>query len=130
MFSRSQVAWEPPSGSGVPLASNQGTLRMTDENERRKLAEVSRLLGGQYEVADFLGSGAFGAVYKAYEINARRRTVAIKVLKKDQNDQESVSRFRQEALSLTEIGHPNVVTVYGHGVMSDGSRFLVMEYLE
>ena len=41
------------------------------------------------------------------------REVAVKMISLDfQNDKDSLRRFQREALSTTELTHPNIVSIY------------------
>ena len=89
------------------------------------------VLDDKYRLDEMIGSGGFGAVYRAMHL-ALGRTVAVKVLRPSPgNDSpEALSRFRQEAISTTRLNHPNAVTVMDFGVSSAGIAYLVMELLE
>jgi len=63
----------------------------------------------RFQVQRRLGSGAFGAVYEAYDGDQRRR-VALKVLRR--RDPAFLYRFKQEFRSLVDIRHPNLVELY------------------
>src|SRR5215210_8596183 len=70
-----------------------------------------------------------GEVYKA-EDPALLRIVAIKVLSKQQHDDQSAkTRFVQEARAASAINHPNIVTIYEIGE-TDDHAYIVMEYVQ
>jgi serine/threonine protein kinase len=84
---------------------------------------------GAYEIVEHLGSGGMGAVYRARDPKFRR-DVAIKVLPPDfAKDPDRLQRFEQEAQAIGILNHPNILSVYDTG-MSDGSPYLVSEYVE
>jgi len=89
---------------------------------------VGRTLGGRYKIVSLLGKGGMGAVYEAEQTDLRRR-VAVKVLTRTGDSQDSL-RFKQEALAVAGLAHPNIVQVLdwveGGG---DAEPFLVMELL-
>jgi len=75
-----------------------------------------------------IGRGGFGVVYRATDA-ALSRTVAIKVLTA-QLDSTNQRRFDRERKALGSLsGHPNIVTVYGSGFLSDGRPYILMEFL-
>jgi hypothetical protein len=75
-----------------------------------------------------IGRGGFGVVYAADEIDLSRR-VAVKVLPSRLDDRE-LQRFDRERRALGVLSsHPHIVTVYRTGSASDGSPFIVMEFL-
>ncbi len=69
-----------------------------------------------------------GVVYRARD-ERLDRDVAIKVLPPGLiADETARKRFRDEALALARLNHPNIAAVYDVGEQ-DGSDYLVMEYL-
>lgn len=71
-----------------------------------------------------------GAVYRA-EHTLMQRKVAVKLLRPDLVDrEESQKRFMREARLCAQLDHPNCVTVYDFGAITDDVFFLAMEYLE
>ena len=84
---------------------------------------------GPYEVLSPLGAGGMGEVYLARDSKLDRE-VAIKVLPDIlTRDAERVARFEREAKLLASLNHPNIAAIHGFDD-SDGTRFLVMEYVE
>jgi tRNA A-37 threonylcarbamoyl transferase component Bud32 len=71
-----------------------------------------------------------GIVYEAEHLLLRRR-VAIKCLHAQfAASPHSVKRFHNEALAASSIGHPNIIEVPDMGRFSDGTFYMVLEYLE
>jgi tRNA A-37 threonylcarbamoyl transferase component Bud32 len=90
---------------------------------------VARLLDGRYEIAERLGEGGAGLVYRAKDTKLGR-LVAIKVLHQHTADQpEWRRRFEREAKVLSALAHPNIVAVTDSGI-DDGLPYLVMELLQ
>jgi len=87
---------------------------------------------GKYTIAEVLGKGAMGVVYKGFDPHIRR-TVALKTIRKDlvDDDQEAnlLARFRNEAQAAGRLSHPGIVGVYEWGEVGDVA-FLAMEYVE
>lgn len=91
---------------------------------------TGKTIAERYFVEQLIGSGGTSVVYKAHH-NQLRRSVAIKMLKAHLvNDEESKARFEQEALSVSCLTHPHVITVYDVGVTNYGEPYIVMEYLQ
>ncbi len=68
---------------------------------------------GPYEVADEIGAGGMGVVYRATDTNLKRE-VAIKVLPESlATDTERLARFQREAEMLASLNHPNIAQIYG-----------------
>src|SRR5678816_1735009 len=85
---------------------------------------------GAYRIQRKLGEGGMGAVYLA-EHALLGRQAAIKVLLPALSaQQEVVNRFFNEARSTTSIADPGIVQVFDFGYHTDGSAYLVMEFLE
>ncbi|HYP28291.1 MAG TPA: protein kinase [Blastocatellia bacterium] len=84
---------------------------------------------GNYRVIDYVGSGGFGSVFKAEEVGAPGRTVAIKELhKKHTRDSVVKQRFFQEAVAMARLDHPNLPRLFTFGE-DNGSYYLVMEFI-
>ncbi len=87
---------------------------------------------GKYTIAEVLGKGAMGVVYKGFDPHIRR-TVALKTIRKDLVDDELeatlLARFRNEAQAAGRLSHPGIVGVYEWGEVGE-LAFLAMEYVE
>ena len=91
---------------------------------------VGTVLDGQYQMEAMLGKGGMGAVYSARHILLGDR-VAIKVLPPEvRTNAEWLRRFRREGQAARRFRHPNAVTVYDLRTASDGTIYMVMEYVE
>jgi tetratricopeptide (TPR) repeat protein len=83
---------------------------------------------GHYLVEEEIGAGGMGVVYRARDTRLER-DVAIKVLPAGMLARpESRRRFRNEALALARLNHPNICSVYDFN-SEEGIDFLVMEYV-
>ena len=84
---------------------------------------------GRYRIVERLAAGSMGVVFRAEDIWLDR-PVAIKVV--DQTfaaDELAARSFQQEARSLAQIRHENVVHVYTFG-RHEGSFYIAMEYVD
>lgn len=81
---------------------------------------------GNYRIEAPLGSGSFGAVFRARDL-VLDRTVALKVRKPVKS--ESADSVLTEARAAAALSHPNICVVHG---LEDhqGSSVIVMEYLD
>lgn len=88
------------------------------------------LLAGRYQLGHVLGTGSFGAVYRAIDLQNQWREVAVKLLRADCPSELQIHRFRAEAQALELLcPHPHIVTLFQRGELS-GRDFLVMEYVD
>src|SRR5436190_2163044 len=84
---------------------------------------------GIYEIAEQIGAGGMGEVYRATDTNLKR-SVAIKALPASvAGDADRLARFRREAEVLAALNHPNIAAIYGFEKTSDVTA-LVMELVE
>jgi serine/threonine-protein kinase len=79
-----------------------------------------------FELIELLGEGGGGRVFKAEQLKAGRRVVAIKVLHGVSKLERE--RMKREAESLGRISHPNIVKIYEVGESDEGPYF-TMEYM-
>ncbi len=87
-------------------------------------------IAGEYRIEQKIGEGGMGTVYGARHTLIGKRA-AIKVIRGDLSaSKEAVDRFVLEAQAVNQIGHANIVDVFGFGQLGDGRRFFVMEWLK
>ena len=81
-----------------------------------------------YRILEQVGAGGMGVVYRAHD-ERLDRDVAIKVLPAGMiSDESSRKRFRNEALALAKLNHPNIATIHDFDSEA-GLDYLVMEYV-
>ncbi|HLV64581.1 MAG TPA: serine/threonine-protein kinase [Polyangiaceae bacterium] len=77
-----------------------------------------------------LGKGGMGAVFEGYHVLVERR-VAIKVLLPDAiSSEHGAARFEREVRATGRIGNDHILEVYDVGVLPNGSRYMVSEFLD
>jgi eukaryotic-like serine/threonine-protein kinase len=74
---------------------------------------------GPYEIAELIGKGGMGEVYRAHDPRTGR-DVAIKI-----SADRFSERFDREVRAVAALNHPNICTLY-----DVGPNYLVMEYIE
>ena len=85
---------------------------------------------GSFAIQQKLGEGGMGFVYLGQHVETRRKA-AIKVLLPHWTQNEQIAqRFRNEALAMGTLNHPNIVEVLDSGKLADGSYYVAMEYLD
>src|SRR5437016_14539451 len=91
---------------------------------------VGNALDGQYQIESLLWKGGMGAVYLARHILLGDR-VAIKILPPEvRNNADWLRRFRREGQAARRLRHANAVAVHDLRTASDGTIYMVMEYVE
>src|SRR5262245_57902757 len=92
------------------------------ENEAlRPLSDTEIPSGfGRYKLLEEIGSGGFGVVYAAEQIEPIRRRVAIKVVKVGMDTRQIVARFEAERQALAMMDHPNIARVFDAGATAAG----------
>ena len=82
-----------------------------------------------YRIAEKLGEGGMGVVYKA-EDTQLRRTVALKFLtQQGLSDPETKARLVREAQAAASLDHPHICSVYGIHE-ENGRTFIAMAYVD
>ncbi len=82
-----------------------------------------------YQLVESVGTGSYGAVYRAFQ-PAVGREVAVKViLPQYANDPEFIRRFEVEAQIIARLEHPHIVPLYDYWREPDGA-YLVMRLLK
>ena len=86
---------------------------------------------GRYEICSQLGAGGMGEVYLANDTKLDRK-VALKILPSDVVDDQSderVRRFIQEAKAASALNHPNILTIYEIDEI-DSEHFIATEFID
>lgn len=108
------------------------TLAMPAQVAADLFAEREALPSGRmlhhYRIVSQLGAGGMGVVYLAEDTKLQRK-VALKLLPSQfTHEADRVRRFEQEALAVSALNHPNILTIYEIGE-SDPHHFLVTEFV-
>lgn len=82
-----------------------------------------------YKIIEKLGQGGMGEVYKAYDTKIRRVVAIKRMLTSFAYKKTSVQRFLREIQNVGKLNHPNIVRVFGVGVV-EHMPYIVMEYVE
>lgn len=82
---------------------------------------------GHFELMERLGMGAFGAVWKAKDLELDR-LVAVKIPRARQLDRKQQEYFLREARSAAQLSHPNIVPVHEVGREGD-TIYIVSEFV-
>ena len=86
------------------------------------------VIDSKFRIEARLGKGAMGSVYMATDLFLDR-TVALKIVDPTRISTERAKQlFRNEAIAMARIQHPNVVLVFSYGYHGD-VPYLVSEYV-
>lgn len=90
---------------------------------------TGKIFNDRYRINNFLSKGGMAEVYQVWD-KQRSVHLAMKVMHpKLARRSNFVKDFRQEAKTLSELQHPNIVRFYGIEE-SQGHVFLLMDYIE
>jgi len=93
------------------------------------VADIGSTLGGRYRLLELLGQGGMATIYRANDAQLGR-DVAVKLLRPQYGrDPDFLARFRDEARSVAQLSHPNIVAVFDYGEDTSGP-YIVMELVE
>lgn len=87
------------------------------------------LLDGRYRLDGCVGRGATSMVYRAHD-SLLRRTVAIKLLRADDETPLESERVHSETALLASLSHPSLVALYDASLDLPHPRYLVMEFVD
>lgn len=91
------------------------------------LAPGERL--GRYRIEAVLGRGGMGEVYRAEQLEPVRRTVALKLLRRQRLDARHLAYFEVESQLLAQMRHPAIAQIYDAGTTADGHPYFAMEFI-
>jgi len=93
--------------------------------------EVRGLTVGRYRLLEEIGRGGAGTVYLAERADGSfEQQVAVKVLRRGLDTEDTVRRFLAERRILASLHHDNIAAVYDGGATDDGRPYFVMEYVQ
>jgi serine/threonine protein kinase len=96
---------------------------------------LGRVIAGRYPLIGFVGAGTQGSVYRALQEPVGREVV-IKLIRPNlDGDYDPTSdsvreRFVREAKIVSRLSSPSTVTLHDYGVDTDGTLYMVLEYLK
>ncbi|MCU1600205.1 MAG: putative serine/threonine protein kinase [Frankiales bacterium] len=99
---------------------------MTEEDPTRAIPSTA-VIGGRYRLDVLVGRGGTAEVWAATDTSLGR-TVALKLVTVAHD--ESAARAADEARTLAQLSHPNLVQVFDAGTDGAGRPWVVMEYVD
>ncbi|MBM2620895.1 serine/threonine protein kinase [Actinoplanes sp. LDG1-06] len=93
------------------------------------MLRIGYRLGDRYRLADRIGAGGMGEVWRGVD-EVLGRTVAVKaMLPAVADDPDFARRFLAEATAMARVNHPAVASIHDYGRSHD-ITYLVMEFVE
>jgi len=109
--------------------------------------EPGTIVVDRFEVDALIESGGMGSVYRAYDLQENRRSIALKVIRSGLSPsnldlgsqlgtgtpldtQQLLDSFQREAELLANLRHPSIVKYVCHGRTRSGEPYLAMEWVE
>lgn len=102
--------------------------KITSKTLTQGLTETTQV--GPYTVLRSLGQGGMGTVLLAQQETPIKRKVALKLIRPDSLNRETIWRFEQEHRTLAQLEHPGIARVLEIGKLSDERTWIAMEYVE
>ena len=90
---------------------------------------AGKTLDTRFTPLQIIASGGFGTVFAGRD-EKTGTSCAIKIFRREFGDDWLAKRFQQEVAALEAISHPNVVSIFGHGITPRGAPYLAMEFVE
>jgi tRNA A-37 threonylcarbamoyl transferase component Bud32 len=109
-------------GSNFTLVGDEAIAEQTVGGTLRRRHRI-----GRFEVLEQLGTGGFGAVWRAKDTQLDR-DVAVKTPRKGSLNEEETQKFLREARAAAQLKHLNIVSVHEVGI-EDGLVFIVSDYV-
>jgi serine/threonine-protein kinase len=88
---------------------------------------TGQVLNNRYRIVRLLGSGGFGAVYRAWDLNL---SAPCAVKENFDVSPDAARQFAREASILANLHHPNLPRVTDHFSIPGQGQYLVMDYVE
>lgn len=104
---------------------NGASLKEGSSAEGPSLLSSGTVLANRYRVEGILGRGAMGIVYEVERLSDGRRFAA-KVLSV-RPDHRAMARFAREALLLSRLQHPHLISIVDLDVTPERVAYMVME---
>lgn len=92
--------------------------------------EKGTVLAGQYHIAKRVAENDYAIVFKAHDLMADARPVAIKVAKFTSEDGVALELFRRELDSLSRLRHQHIVRLMGSQDDHEHGPWLALEWMD
>ena len=88
-------------------------------------------VANRYQIEKLVGSGAYGAIFSAID-NVSMERVAVKAVPPlhDGGKKTAIGRFQREMKVISNLRHPNIITLYDYGETEELIVFMVLEFID
>ncbi|MGI9056013.1 MAG: serine/threonine protein kinase [Pyrinomonadaceae bacterium] len=91
---------------------------------------IGQVLADKYRIEEVLREGAFGKIYRGKHL-LMEKPVTVKLLSPALTvDENIVRQFSQEARTVSNISHPNILNVNDFGTDKSGAVYIILEGVE
>jgi serine/threonine protein kinase len=128
---RSDMVVRRAVGDAAPTVAKRQSF---DESQTKDLGPegiqfVEPALELGFRLSKLVAISGMGLLFEAKDAKSGR-AVAFKILRPDRATQANVARAVEEAKSLSQIHHDNIVRILSTGRMKNGESFLVMDFVD
>lgn len=93
------------------------------------MIKIGDKIDGRYRIVSRIASGGMADVYEANDL-ILKRVVSLKIMKEELlSDSANIEKFENETAAAASLSHPNIVKVYGRGVI-EGRPYMANEYIK
>lgn len=100
-----------------------------DDYSTNKQENTINLIGGRYEILKSIGKGGIGEVFLAKDTRLGNNVV-IKFLQSGATNDWIINKFDAEPIVQNRVSHPNVARASDKGVLANGKKYLVMDFID
>jgi|GEM_PF-1488746 len=120
---------EPTLHHPISLVHRLQHSMLNQLEERRQQVAISGRQFGNYLVEEKIKESTMGAIYKARHLHLHR-PAAVKVLRADRTNRETITQFESEVRMTSQLRHPNTVSIFDFGRTPDDLFFYAMEFVD
>ena len=96
---------------------------------RNKGKLIGKVIADRYCITSNIGAGGMGQVYGAIPFEDPAQDVAIKVILRNRKlSYEDLLRFQKEATLMSRLHHPNIISFYELGLISEAGSDISGSY--
>lgn len=113
----------------VTLVHRLQNAMLEQLEHRRQKAVIAGRQFGNYVLEEKLKESTMGAIFRARHIRLRR-PAAVKILRAERTNNESIAQFEQEVQLTSRLRHPNTVSIFDYGHTPDDLFYYAMELID